>query len=193
MIGAISVSFKQRELFSMKIPFESLTKALITQRKSVHDTCRQFAKSPSKGNLSRVKGLFKHCGEDVYIEAGIHFDYGEQISIGSRSYINVNCTLIDAPKNTQIQVSIGEDCFIGPNVQLLNVSHDMAPEKRLQKHNYADNILLGNNVWLGAGVIVLAGVSIGENSVVGAGSVVTKSLESNCFYAGNPAMKIRDL
>jgi maltose O-acetyltransferase len=69
----------------------------------------------------------------------------------------------------------------------------MAPEKRLQKHNYADNILLGNNVWLGAGVIVLAGVSIGENSVVGAGSVVTKSLESNCFYAGNPAMKIRDL
>ncbi|MGB0938181.1 MAG: sugar O-acetyltransferase [Colwellia sp.] len=177
----------------MKKPFESLTKALITQRKVVHDTCRQFSKSPSKGNLSRVKGLFNHCGEDVFIEAGIHFDYGEQISIGSRSYINVNCTIIDAPKSTEVQVVIGEDCFIGPNVQLLNVSHDMTPEKRLQKHNYADNILLGNNVWLGAGVIVLAGVRIGENTVVGAGSVVTKSLESDCFYAGNPAVKIREL
>ena len=177
----------------MKKQFDSITPALIKQRKSVHDTCRQFSKSPSKGNLTRVKSLLNTCGADVYIEAGLHLDYGDNVSIGDRSYININCTIIDGPQCSQANITIGKDCFIGPNVQLLSVSHDIDPTKRLAKHNFADDIVIANNVWLGAGAIVLAGVSIGENSVVGAGSVVTKSLEINCFYAGNPAVKIRKL
>jgi len=186
----------------MKTRFNSITPTLISQRKSVHELCRQFSRSPSKGNLKRVKALFAHCGEEVFIEAGFHVEYGNNIYLGDRVYININCTLLDAlivtdtdtDTDTDYVISIGNDCLIGPNVQLLAVSHDMQPELRqTEKYNYIEKITLGNNVWLGGGVIVLAGVSIGENSVVGAGSVVTKDVEANSFYAGNPAVKIRNL
>jgi len=180
----------------MKIAFNSITPALIAQRKSVHELCRQFGRSPSNGNLKRLKALFSECGEAVFIEAGFHTDYANNIYLGDRVYININCTMLDAPTITEVPyaISIGNDCLIGPNVQLLAVSHDMQPELRqTTKQNYADAITLHNNVWLGAGVIVLGGVTVGENSVIGAGSVVTKNVEANSFYAGNPAIKIRPL
>lgn len=177
----------------MKNCFNSLTAHLIAQRKMVHDTCRQFSRSPSKGNLKRVKALFHACGRDVFIEPGLYLDYGDSISIGARTFINVNCTMLDAPQEAQATITIGEDCLLGPNIQLLGVYHDMQASKRLAKHNYAKDINIANNVWLGAGVIVLSGVTIADNSVVGAGSVVTKDIQTNSFYAGNPAIKIRDL
>jgi len=177
----------------MKVPFDSITPELISQRKSVHELCRQFTRSPSKGNLKRLKALFHSCGENVFIEYGFHMDYGDNIVIGDRTYLNANCTIVDAAKAAANKIQFGADCLIGPNVQLLAVSHDIDPKARLMKHNYADDIIIGNNVWLGGSVIVLAGVSIGDNSVVGAGSVVTKSIEAYSFYAGNPAVKIRDL
>ncbi|MDP7591779.1 MAG: sugar O-acetyltransferase [Litorilituus sp.] len=177
----------------MKIRFNSLTSELRLKRKAVHELCRQFSRSPSKGNLKRIKVLFQSCSDDVFFEAGLHFDYGEHISIGARTFINSNCTLLDAPRESGKKITIGEDCLFGPNVQILAVSHDMQPTPRLAKHNYADDIIIGNNVWLGGGVIILAGVIIADNSVVGAGSVVTKNIEADSFYAGNPASKIRDL
>ena len=177
----------------MKTHFDSITPELISQRKSVHELCRQYTRSPSKGNLKRLKALFSSCGENVFIEYGFHMDYGDNIAIGDRTYLNANCTIIDVAKEARSRVQIGADCLIGPNVQLLAVSHDIEPNTRLMKHNYADDINIGNNVWLGGGVIVLAGVSIGDNCVVGAGSVVTKNTEENSFYAGNPAIKVRAL
>lgn len=181
-----------------KCQFNSLAAELISQRKLVHETCRQFGRSPSKGNLKRLKALFASCGEQVHIESGFYCDYGDAIYIGARSYINANCTIIDGKGQTDEEnvgaVTIGADCLLGPNVQLLAVSHDIEPEARcINKFNYAADITLGDNVWLGGGVIVLAGVSIGRNSVIGAGSVVTKSVPENCFYAGNPAQLIRTI
>jgi len=177
----------------MKTPFNSITAELISQRKSVHELCRQFTRSPSKGNLKRLKALFSSCGENVFIEYGFHVDYGDSISIGDRTFINTHCTIVDGSKESNRKINIGTDCLIGPNVQLLAVSHDVDPNERLSKHNYVDDIFIGNNVWLGGGVIVLSGVSIGDNSVIGAGSVVTKNIDADSFYAGNPAVKIRDL
>jgi len=177
----------------MKKNFDSITPELVSQRKSVHELCRQFSRSPSKGNLKRLKALFHSCGENVFIEYGFHMDYGDSISLGARTFINANCTIVDAAKAANRKVHIGSDCLIGPNVQLLAVSHDIDPKARLAKHNYADDIIIGNNVWLGGGVIILAGVTIGDNSVVGAGSVLTKAIEANSFYAGNPAIKVRGL
>lgn len=215
-----------------KYRFNSITPELITRRKLVHDHCRQFSRSPSKGNLKRIKTLLGRCGEEVFIEAGVHMDYGENIIIGDRVFINSNVTFIDSPfiaaNNSELsnieannnelsnievnsadsligqnkvdpalqlgEIRLGDDCLIGPNVQFLAVSHDIDPAlRKAHKYNYADNITLGNNIWLGAGVIVLAGISIGENSVVGAGSVVCKDIPANTFVAGNPAVKIRDI
>ena len=184
----------------MKTRFNSLSPELIGHRKSVHELCRQFNRSPSKGNLKRLKTLFHSCGEDVFIEHGFHMDYGDNITVGDRVFINVNCTLIDGKgaeandeRLTHGKISIGNDCLIGPNVQLLAISHDIDPDSRLAKHNYVDDIIIGKNVWLGGGAIFLAGVFIGDNAVVGAGSVVTKNVDEQCFYAGNPARKIRAL
>jgi len=192
----------------MKTRFNSLTPTLISKRKGVHEICRQFSRSPSKGNLKRLKTLFKSCGNKVIIESGFHCDYGDNITLGDRVFININCTMLDgtmldgtvlddttideATKNKSTgKILLGDDCMIGPNVQLLAVSHDIDPTLRLEKHNYLDDIIIGNNVWLGGGVIVLAGITIGNNSIVGAGSVVTKNINANCFYAGNPAKKIK--
>jgi len=158
----------------------------------IRKICRLFNKSPSKGNLKRIKELFAQCGEGVIIESGFHCDYGNQITIGDRSFININCTVLDAPIS-EGAISIGQDCLIGPNVQLLAVSHAVNPTQRLNKENFASPITVGNNVWIGAGVIVLAGVTIGDNAVVGAGSVVTKSIASNTVVAGNPAIKLKDI
>ncbi|MDN3380652.1 MULTISPECIES: sugar O-acetyltransferase [unclassified Pseudoalteromonas] len=172
--------------------FNSLEKPLIEQRKVAHETCRLFAKSPSKGNLKRIKSMFAKCGEGVIIEAGFHLDYGSQVQIGDRTFININCTVLDAPIN-EGAISIGDDCLIGPNVQLLAVSHAVNPTERLNKENFAAPITIGNNVWIGAGVIVLAGVTIADNAVVGAGAVVTKDIAANTVVAGNPAVKIKDI
>ena len=172
--------------------FNSITKERLDKRKATHEICRLFNKSPSKGNLKRIKELCSHCGDGVIIEAGFHCDYGSQIHIGDRTFININCTVLDAPIN-EGAISIGDDCLIGPNVQLLAVSHAVNPTERLNKENFTAPITIGNNVWIGAGVIVLAGVIIGNNAVVGAGSVVTKSVTANTVVAGNPAVKIKDI
>ncbi len=177
----------------MKIRFNSILPELIRQRKSVHDMCRQFNRSPSKGNLKRLKAIFHRCGSDVFIEYGFHVDYGKNITIGDRTFININCTMVDAPDIVENKICIGSDCLLGPNVQLLAVSHDIDPSARLMKANYVDSIIIGNNVWIGGGVTILAGVTIGDNSVIGAGSIVTKNIDEGCFYAGNPAIKIRHI
>lgn len=172
--------------------FNNIEKTLLEQRKTAHEICRLFNKSPSKGNLKRIKELCSHCGDGVIIEAGFHCDYGSQIQIGDRTFININCTVLDAPIS-EGAITIGCDCLIGPNVQLLAVSHAVNPTERLNKENFAAPISIGNNVWIGAGVIVLAGVTIGENAVVGAGSIVTKDVAANTVVAGNPAVKIKEI
>ncbi|AQP99743.1 maltose acetyltransferase [Pseudoalteromonas aliena] len=172
--------------------FNSITKELLEKRKAAHEICRLFNKSPSKGNLKRIKGLFAQCGEGVIIEAGFHCDYGNQITIGDRTFININCTVLDSPIN-EGAITIGSDCLVGPNVQLLAVSHAVEPKQRLQKENFAAPITIGNNVWIGAGAIILGGVKINDNSVIGAGSVVTKDVTANTVVAGNPAQKIRNI
>ncbi len=150
--------------------------------------CRQFSRSPSKGNLLRLKSLFASCGEDVFIEQGFYCDYGDKISLGNRVYLNINCTLLDGGL-----ITIGDDCLIGSNVQILTINHATSPQERLKKENYAEDILIGSNVWVGAGAIILPGVNIGEGAVVGAGSIVTRDIQANCLFAGNPAKLIRQL
>jgi maltose O-acetyltransferase len=91
------------------------------------------------------------------------------------------------------QITIGEDVQMGPNVQLLTPTHPTDSELRRAKWEAALPITIGNNVWLGGGVIVCPGVTIGDNTVVGAGAVVVKDLPPNVVAVGNPARVIRSL
>ncbi len=158
------------------------------RRQQTHEICRQFNKAPSKGHLKKLKNIFAHCGEQVFIEYGFHCDYGDKISLGNNVYLNVNCTLLDGG-----HITIGDNSLIGPGVQIITINHDTNPASRLTKTNYASDVLLENNVWIGAGSIILPGVNIGQGAVIGAGSVVTAKVQPDTLVAGNPARKIKNL
>ncbi|MGV9557779.1 sugar O-acetyltransferase [Streptomyces sp. NPDC003401] len=132
--------------------------------------------------------LLGTLGEEAHVRPPLHVDYGSNITIGARTFVNYNLTALDVA-----DITIGEDCQIGPNVQLLTPTHPLEPQPRRDKLEAARPITIGDNVWLGGGVIVLPGVTIGDNSVVGAGAVVTKDLPANVVAVGNPARPVRNL
>ncbi|GAB3763854.1 maltose O-acetyltransferase [Nocardioides ginsengisegetis] len=132
--------------------------------------------------------LLGSVGEGVEIRPPFRVDYGFNIRIGARTFANWGLVAADVAA-----ITIGEDVQIGPNVQLLTPTHPVEPEPRRQKWEAARPITIGDNVWLGGGVIVLPGVTIGENTVVGAGSVVVRDLPANVVAVGNPASVIRTI
>jgi maltose O-acetyltransferase len=113
-------------------------------------------------------------------------DYGYQTFVGARTFVNFGLVCLDVAT-----VTIGDDVQIGPNVQLLTPTHPTAAGPRRDKWEAALPITIGDNVWLGGGVIVLPGVTIGANTVVGAGAVVTRDLPADVVAVGNPARIVR--
>ena len=127
-------------------------------------------------------------GDGAHINAPVFVDYGENIHIGARTFVNYNLTALDVAT-----ITIGEDCQIGPNVQLLTPTHPIDPQPRRDKLEAAKPITIGDNVWLGGGVIVCPGVTIGANSVIGAGAVVTRDIPAGVVAVGNPARVVRTI
>ena len=140
------------------------------------------------GRRRLLTELLGSLGEDSVIRPGFRCDYGYQTFVGARVFANFGLLSMDVAT-----VTIGDDVQIGPNVQLLTPTHPTEPEPRRAKWEAARPITIGDNVWLGGGVIVCPGVTIGENTVVGAGAVVTRDLPANVLAVGNPARVIRQL
>ncbi len=135
-----------------------------------------------------LEELIGDLGQDAFVKPPLFVDYGEHISIGARTFVNYNLAALDVAP-----ITIGEDCLLGPNVQLLTPTHPIDPRPRRDKLEAARPITIGDNVWLGGGVIVCPGVTIGDNSVVGAGSVVTRDIPANVVAVGNPARVLREI
>ncbi|KPA92122.1 acetyltransferase (isoleucine patch superfamily) [Pseudomonas asplenii] len=140
--------------------------------------------------LAQLLGRF---GQGSWIEPGLQCDYGAHIEIGDDVYINVNCTLLDGNR-----IEIGDRVYVSPNVQMITTRHPVHPAQRTVEVEgerkcvlRADPIRVGNDVWIGAGAILLGGVEVGEGSVIGAGSVVTRSIAPGVVAAGNPCRVIR--
>ncbi|MGW3679858.1 sugar O-acetyltransferase [Streptomyces prasinus] len=132
--------------------------------------------------------LLGSVGEEAHVRPPLYVDYGSNITIGARTFVNYNLTALDVAA-----IVIGEDCQIGPNVQLLTPTHPVEPGPRRDKLEAAQPITIGDNVWIGGGAIVLPGVTIGDNSVIGAGAVVTKDVPANVIAVGSPARPVRDI
>ena len=96
---------------------------------------------------------------------------GDGITIGDRTFVNFNCTMLDGAP-----ISIGDECLLAAGVQLITATHPVDPVLRRAAVEQALPVTIADGVWLGAGALVLPGVSIGENTVIGAGSVVTGDL-----------------
>jgi maltose O-acetyltransferase len=150
-----------------------------------------FNTSDPADPLARVavlRELVGALGEGAEVRPPLWCDYGYQITIGARTFINYGAVLLDVAP-----ITIGADVQVGPNVQFLTATHPVEAAARRAKWESAKPITIGDNVWLGGGVIILPGVSIGENAVVGAGAVVTKDMPANVVVVGNPARVIRTL
>ena len=90
------------------------------------------------------------------------------------------------------EVHIGDNVMFGPNVQVYTAGHPLDVQSRVvDAREFGKPISIGDNVWLGGGVIVCPGVTIGEGSVIAAGSVVVKDIPANVLAGGNPAKVIR--
>ena len=136
-----------------------------------------------------LKKMFADIGENCYIEPPLHANWGgHHVHLGDNVYANFGLTLVD-----DTDIWIGDSCMFGPNVVLATAGHPIHPALRREVYQYNLPIRIGNNVWIGAGAVVLPGVTIGDNSVIGAGSVVTKDIPAGVVAVGNPCRVIREI
>ena len=171
--------------------FFGLDPEIVAIRARAQELTFQYNSIISNNRVARYEILQQLLGKvypDVSIESNFHCDYGINISVGKNFIANFNLTILDVGK-----VTIGDNVLIAPNVQLYTVSHPLDPVERASLKLITAPITIGNNVWIGGGVIVLPGVTIGENSIIGAGSVVTKDIPANCLAFGNPCNIVRQI
>ena len=126
--------------------------------------------------------------DDITINQPFHCDYGRQISVGRRFFANFNLTILD-----EARVTIGDDCFIGPNVSIYTACHSTDPVERNSRREWAEPVAIGDNVWIGGSVTILPGVTIGDNVTIGAGSVVVGDIPSGSIAVGNPCKVIKKI
>lgn len=132
--------------------------------------------------------LFGKLGNIFEIVPPFYCDYGSNIYMGNNIFMNFGCVILDC--NT---VHIGDNFLCAPYVQIYTAHHPTNPVQRLTGEELASPIKIGNNVWIGGGVIICPGVTIGDNTTIGAGSVVVKDIPANVVAAGNPCRVIRSL
>jgi galactoside O-acetyltransferase len=145
---------------------------------------------PSQGALREelLRRFLAEMGEGCYIEPPLCANWGKHTHLGSHVYANFNLTLVD-----DTDIYIGDYTMIGPNVTIATAGHPILPELRRKVAQFNIPVHIGENVWIGAGAVILPGCSVGDNSVIGAGSVVTKDIPPNVVAAGNPCRVLREI
>jgi len=139
---------------------------------------RQWSDITIEGPASLDDGVVLLCSGETH---------ERKLVICRGTYIN-RFTMIDASE----QIEVGENCMIGPFCYITD--HDHGHEKGRpigEQPLRSAPVRIGNNVWVGAGVIILKGVSIGDGAVIAAGAVVTKDVDVGMKVAGIPASELR--
>ena len=136
-----------------------------------------------------MKENFAECGEHCYIELPFRANWGgHHVHFGNGIYANSNLTIVDDG-----HVYVGDKVMFGPNVTIATANHPAEPTLREKGLQYNKDVTIGENVWIGAGVVIVPGVHIGRNSVIGAGSIVTKDIPENVVAVGNPCRVLREI
>lgn len=136
-----------------------------------------------------LKQMFGAIGEGCYIEPPFHANWaGKHVFMGNYVYANFNLTLVDDGN-----IYIGDGVMFGPNVTVATANHPIIPELRKKALQYNKEVHIGNNVWIGAGTVIVPGITIGDNTVIGAGSIVTKDIPANVVAVGNPCKVLREI
>ena len=166
-------------------------KELEAQRRHCKEVMFDYNNTRPSENVKKkeiLKGILGHCTDRVFIESPVHMSYGNHVHLGDQFYANFNLVIID-----DMDVYIGNQVMIGPNVTICTTGHPVYPLYREMGAHYSLPIHIGNKVWIGANSVVLPGVTIGENSVIGAGSIVTRDIPANVVAVGNPCRVLREI
>lgn len=135
-----------------------------------------------------IKKLFGKTGVKFIIEPPFLCDFGTNIEIGENFYSNFNLLILDDGL-----VKIGDDVLFGPNVSIYTATHPLDPKLRKLNPYETKDVTIGNNVWIGGGVIINPGITIGDNSVIGSGSIITKDIPASVVAVGNPCRVIKHI
>lgn len=182
----------EKEKMLAGMVYSAVDAQLLEELNEVKEVIHRYnALTPSdvSGRLRILKDLLGHIGDDdIIINQPFYCDYGKQISVGKRFFANFHFTVLD-----EARVTIGDDCFIGPNVSIYTACHSTDPFERNTRKEWAEPVTIGDNVWIGGSVTILPGVTIGDNVTIGAGAVVTRDIPSNVVAAGNPCRIIKHI
>lgn len=183
---------EQRKLRDTGYLYDANEPKMIAERARAKDLCweynTQIRPSDSTRQLEVLNELLGSHGENTTVVAPFYCDYGYNIKTGDNFFANHNLTVLDCA-----MVSIGNNVFIANNVTLTTAGHPIDTERRNKGLEYAWPIRIGNNVWIGAGVLVLPGITIGSNVVIGSGAVVTRDIPDNVVAVGNPCRVMRSI
>lgn len=145
--------------------------------------------SESEKRAALLKEMFAEIGEDCYIEPPFHSNFGgRHVHFGDGIYANFGLTCVD-----DTHIYVGSHTMFGPHVTLATAGHPIIPSLRVHGVQHNQPIRIGENCWIGAGVVVLPGITIRDNTVIGAGSVVTKDIPANVVAMGNPCKVYREI
>lgn len=169
-------------------PYDPLDGELVDARRAARELCAALNATPpgdTDAQRTILCRLLGRGGDTAWIEPPFHCDYGAHIELGERVFCNFNCIFLDV-----CPIRIGAHTLIGPGVQILTPLHPMSAMERRERE-FGKPVEVGEDVWIGGGVVIQAGVHIGPRTVIGAGSVVMRSVPEGVFAAGNPCRVIR--
>ncbi len=128
-------------------------------------------------------------GENLRVHASASIRNPQNITVGNNSHINYNCC-IWCGENSHI--ILGDNLLMGPGVKMFSTNHGTKKDAPMTFQDFTEaDIVVGNDCWLGANVVLLKGVHIPDGCIVAAGAVVSKSLtEPYTIYGGIPAKPI---
>lgn len=189
MLGAkyMNMSKSEKEKMLSNELYLANDPQLIAERKRAKVLCHFYNQQVEDLDYKTLAEIVGYAS-DAYIEPPFYCDYGRNIRFGKNFYANHNLIILDGAL-----VSFGDNVFVGPNVVISSAGHPTDASIRNSGLEFAKPIKIGDNVWIGANVAILPGVDIGDNVTIGAGSVVTKSIESDCVAVGNPCRTQRRL
>ena len=166
---------------------EELAKEQLRRLDRLYDF-NQTRPSEMPKRMALLKEILAEVGENCYVEPPLHSYWGCHTNLGNNVYANFNLTLVD-----DTDIYVGDSVLFGPNVVVAVAGHPVDPELRRKVAQFNLPVHIGNNVWIGAGTIILPGITIPDNSVIGAGSVVTKDIPANVVAVGNPCRVLREI
>ncbi len=180
-----------RDLMVSGRPYDPTDAALLADRARAEKLLRKFngmLESQWDEAEGVVRELLGTLGAGCHVIPPFRCDFGYNVHLGDGTFVNFDVAVMDGAP-----VRIGKRALIGPRSTLCTAVHPIDPKARAAGLVSARPIEIGDDVWLGAGVIVNPGVTIGAGTIVGSGSVVTRDIPPNVIAAGSPCRVIRTI